>query len=149
MSNRKPRGGAPVASSIDSPPAALAIFVVGAVRQWGKHHWPKAPLRWASLREPHSHEFRIEATIQVESADRALAIEDLQATIRVYFQRFIPQGVSALTPSSSLDLGTLSCEQIALQLFEFLTSHLPDASMQVIRTRVYESIDAGAEVIGA
>jgi len=94
------------------------------------HNWPKAPDVVSFLRNEHRHEFWVEVEIEVDHNDRDLEFFICKEKIN----RFIKNNFAYKS------LGSLSCEMIAIKLYEGL--QLPVKSISV-----FEDGENGAKVV--
>lgn len=78
----------------------------------GIHCYPEAPDEVAFLRNPHRHEFYVEAIIEVFSDDRDLEFIIVKRSI----DNFIKEEILKEGP----DLGRASCEMLADKILSFL-----------------------------
>lgn len=103
----------------------MTLAVVVRFRFEGVHSWPDCPLQdVAFLRDPHRHEFHVEAVKLVEHEDRDVEIIMLKRAMQVWCQAF--RGPH-----------TMSCESMARQLVD---------AFLLQRCRVLEDGENGAEV---
>jgi hypothetical protein len=77
----------------------------------GFHAWPDAPDEVAYLRSRHRHLFHFKVTLSVSHSDREVEFHMLQTWCK------------ALYADSILELNNRSCEMIASELLDKLTSH--------------------------
>lgn len=87
----------------------MTIEVIASLRFAATHSWPSCTLpHVAYLKHPHRHEFHIKVWKQVSHTDRDTEIIMLKENIEGTLANWFPHR----------DLGTRSCEDIALRLVE-------------------------------
>jgi len=110
-------------------PSIPMLRAVVRFRVEGRHHWPEAPIERAYLRYMHRHMFHVEVTITVGHQEREVEYHDLLTFCKKNF----PGG----------DLGSRSCETMAVELLEKICKEYPDRTYVV---SVFEDGENGATV---
>jgi hypothetical protein len=86
----------------------MLIEVIATLRFEGAHRWPEATRDVEFLKHTHRHVFHIEARKKVTDPNREIEVITLKRAISGHLECSYPEG----------DLGTLSCEQLAMELIE-------------------------------
>lgn len=115
---------------------AISTNIVVKTQFESLHQWPKAPNEVEFLRHPHRHIFHVKVTLPVNHDDRELEFFMVKKKVDEYIVGEINQRGF---------LGTMSCEQIALQILKYLTViyTIPYATVEV-----FEDDENGAIVYG-
>lgn len=82
----------------------------------GQHCWPQAPKEVAFLRNPHRHIFHVTFEIEVNHDDRELEFFIFKNHLKSWFPRHF-------------DLGSMSCEMLAISFIEQATKLYGDRKM--------------------
>lgn len=90
----------------------LITFITVKTKFEGVHCYPNAPEEVAYLRNPHRHEFHVEAEIEVFHDDRELEFIMVKHRIDEFFE-------------IHSELGSMSCEMIAMELRNHLWKLYP------------------------
>ena len=110
---------------------ARSIVVATAVVE-AVHFWPDAPGAVAYLRAPHRHLFHVRGEWCVVHADRAVEFH--------IARRMLVSAFEFLYGAQPSDLGTRSCEQVAVELRNAVPEPRPSA------VEVWEDGENGARV---
>ena len=92
----------------------------------GCHCWPSAPEAVAFLRASHRHDFFYTVRLEVYHHDREVEFFLLQTELRSWVLCGYPIGVAG-----AVDLGALSCEQLAQEVVTYIMEHYPGRSGSV------------------
>ncbi len=90
------------------------FYIVTCNRIPGYHAWENAPDHLDFLRQRHRHVFFIRCRIPVSHGDRELEIIETENHI----QRYLLEKYGTGKHSTEMELGGLSCEQLAQKLAE-------------------------------
>lgn len=105
------------------------------------HHWPEAPDEVYFLRAKHAHEFVVTLLLSVDHSDRAREFYMVRADVDLWYK-----AKRQCTPilGEFVDLGRMSCEEIAEDIAHFLVNVDPAYAPQLRCVRVAEDgINAG------
>ncbi len=95
----------------------------------GLHCWPDAPEDVSFLRYPHRHLFYAKVGVRVQTDNREVEFFTLQREIQAVLNTF------------PYDLGSRSCEQVALSIFESLWD-----GYNIVFIEVLEDDENGARI---
>ena len=86
----------------------IRTYIVVTLDWVGLHHFPEAQESVSFLAYPHRHKFFIKVTVEVKHINRELEFFTLQKHIKGFL------------PPEMADLGSTSCEQLAMRVLNFL-----------------------------
>lgn len=109
----------------------LDVQVIIKLTIEGFHNWPDAIDEVDFLEHRHRHSFEIEAAVRVSHTDRDKEIFLLRNMVREYLNE---------SYGYPCEFGSMSCEDIAVELFEFLQPENP------IYVKVMEEQTGGAKI---
>jgi uncharacterized protein YigA (DUF484 family) len=113
----------------------MKFFIEVNTRFEGMHRWESAPEAVFFLRNPHRHEFHVQARIQTFHDDRELEF--------ILVKKQIEDWVRVL----SFDLGRKSCEMLAKELAAQLLEKYGNDIERHVEVKVSEDGENGALVI--
>lgn len=106
----------------------------------GLHHYPGAPDEVAYLRQTHRHIFQVTVELEVFSDDRELEFIMVQHMVNEFLR-------AKVDPNDGVwHMGRLSCEQVAVQIGEYLRKEVSGPHDRYCKVSVFEDGENGAVV---
>lgn len=113
----------------------MKSYIYFCVKVPGYHCYPEAEL--LNIRERHFHEFGIEVKVSVTELNREIEFIALR-------EEFLASLHQRFMSGEEFEFGTLSCEQIAVQVAKIIASHVGVREMIISVEETDEG--AGAEI---
>lgn len=88
----------------------------------GFHSWPDAPAEVQYLASRHRHSFKIRIELEVRGNDRQVEFHMLKRA----FHQYLGRGLAPHDEHGEMAFGSMSCEDIASEIMEWLTENYPD-----------------------
>lgn len=107
----------------------------------GIHRFAEAPEEVAYLRVPHRHIFNVEVEMDVFHDDREVEFIMLKHKVDAYIRAY-------LDVNGVWQMDTLSCEQVAQMLMNYLEQQFDQSAQRDIVISVLEDNENGATVYG-
>ena len=115
--------------------------VYAKVRFEGIHCWPDAPDEVIYLRNPHRHIFNVKVSVEVSQNNREIEFITLGHILNTIFKEF-----AAGDSNGVWNMGTLSCEDVAEMVMDYIRHRLGLPDETYISVQVDEDGENGCIV---